>query len=378
MTKNEILQTNIVTLPLSGLSERRNPFSVGPYQSSAAVSLGERSYSLRDYLVAGPGFMDKRTYECEVSEGISREIGQPALGLMVPSEILTRDLVVGTANVGGNLVQTTVRKDLATALRPYSALIAAGATVLDGLVGQVSWPRMATDFAPAEQTETAALTADAGDGTFSTLSLSAKRVGIETRISKQLLAQSNIDAEHAIRREIMRSIGAKLDNYFLTGTGSPITGLLGMTENSVSNSDLSKLNYQGVTFGATATWAKLVSMPAALKQANVVEDGTNAWLIDGATWNKWSTTVKVATYPRYLLEDNKVAGYPVITTENLSSTHQAIFLRASSVVVGVWGFDICVNPFTSVFDVDVNINVLCDFGVLYGPAVVRSEDSAAQ
>jgi HK97 family phage major capsid protein len=374
-TQAELLTRNYVTGPLSGISQKRNVFEVGGITGKTA-GIAERQYSLRDYLLQGPKFLQGNSYEKQVSEGIIREKGEQALGMFVPTSILTRDISL-TGN-GSNLVQTGVRHDLATALRPFSALVAAGASVLDDLTGQVSWPRMAVDFAASGYSENATVITDSS-AAFSQMSLSAKRIGIERPISKQLLQQSNIDAEQAIRTEILRAIGAKLDQFALTGTGNPITGILGMSENSGSNTDLAKLNYQGVTFGgATATWAKVIGMPAALHQANVINDGTFSFIVDGATWNKWSSTPKVSTYPLFLIEDNKVAGYPVYVTQNLSATHQCIFLRASSFVFGIWGIDICANPFNSTFDVDLNINILCDFNTLYGPAGVRSEDSAAQ
>jgi hypothetical protein len=97
-------------------------------------------------------------------------------------------------------------------------------------------------------------------------------------------------------------------------------------------------------------------------------------------WAKWSKTPKVATYPEFVLEDNTVLDYPVYVTENLSATHQALFLRASDCYIAIHGVDIVSDVMSLAYkgQVALTINVLASAGLLRGVACARTEDSAAQ
>ena len=48
-------------------------------------------------------------FEREVSDAASKKYEKPANGILVPNEVLKRDLNVGTATAGGNLVPTDLR-----------------------------------------------------------------------------------------------------------------------------------------------------------------------------------------------------------------------------------------------------------------------------
>jgi hypothetical protein len=105
-----------------------------------------------------------------------------------------------------------------------------------------------------------------------------------------------------------------------------------------------------------------------------------SWILSPSAYSKWLTTPRVTGYPRYLIEDDKAVDAPVFITNNLSATNQCVFIRASDCLIGLWGIDLVSDSF-SMIDQNVivlTINVLFDFSVLRGLAVVRSSDSAAQ
>jgi HK97 family phage major capsid protein len=293
--------------------------------------------------------------------------------------VLCRDLSVG--GNAGNLVQTTVRPQLADALIPFSSLIASGITVLDDLQGNVSWPRWQSQFSPSGLLETAQVLTTGETGTISVMSLTPHRIGCEVLISRTLLAQSSVDVEAAVQRTILQAIGSLVDQYCINGSTYPATtGLLNFSENtSGSFVDLSKLA-SGVAAGGAFTFAKQVAMKAGVLANNVIDDGTFGWIVDPSTWSKWSTAQKASGYPVFLIEDDRALNHPVRVTNNLSATHQALFGRWSSAVLGIWAISILSDPyiFASTNQVRLQIDVLYDFNALYGPAIIKTEDSAAQ
>jgi HK97 family phage major capsid protein len=362
--------------PLSGLQlKRTSPFA--NYGSSE--ELMKRSYSVKDVLLKG---QDLRGMELEVSNYAAKAKGIYDLnGVIVPTEVLCRDLTVGTAAAGGNLVQTTVRPTLADALIPFSSLIASGVTVLDDLQGNVSWPRWQSQFSPSGLLETAQVLTTDEAATMSVMTLSPHRIGGEVIVSRTLLAQSSVDVESAVQRTILQAIGSLVDQYCINGSTYPATtGLLNFSENtSGSFADLSKLA-NGVTAGGAFTFAKQVAMKGGVLANNVIGDGTFGFIVDPATWSKWSTAQKATNYPSYLINDDGTAlGHPVRVTNNLSATHQALFGRWSSAVLGIWAISILSDPYVyaSTNQVRLQIDVLYDFNLLYAPAIIRTEDSAA-
>jgi HK97 family phage major capsid protein len=258
---------------LSGLEVRQSNYFGNPTVQGFKAA----DYNLTRVMNAGLDIQFHKSLETEVSQSMSRDLGLYPNGVFVPSEILCRDLAVGTGNIGGDLVMTDVRATIADALRPFSAVVAAKATVLNDLRGNVSYPRFSAQSSPSGYGENVSVI-DANTATqrFSNMSLSPKRISSQVLISTQLLKTAHMDAERFIRKEILRSIGQVLDLYVLTGngpSGTPpaCTGFLNLTENGAGGTDLSKLS-PGVTFGATATWSKLVLFSETLHAANIQND----------------------------------------------------------------------------------------------------------
>ena len=129
------------------------------------------------------------SFEREVSEEASKRYGKPANGFLVPNEVLKRDLTVGTATAGGNLVATDLLAgSFIDILRNRMAIMQAGTTVLSGLTGNISIPR-----------QTAASTAYwVGEGSaptesqqaFDQVNMSPKTLGGFTDFSRKTLLQA--------------------------------------------------------------------------------------------------------------------------------------------------------------------------------------------
>ena len=137
-------------------------------------------------------------FEREVSDAASKKYEKPANGILVPNEVLQRDLNVGTATAGGNLVPTELLAgSFIDILRKRMAVMATNPTMLTGLSGNVSIPRMTS-------TSTAYFVGESGSPTesqqaFDQINMTPKTIGAFVDYSRRLLLQSSIDVETMIR-----------------------------------------------------------------------------------------------------------------------------------------------------------------------------------
>jgi HK97 family phage major capsid protein len=184
-----------------------------------------RAYSMRNVLMSLVDPSNHRSaagLEHEVSaRARSMELTrQHEHGVFIPFEVLARDLVVGTPSAGGNLVATEVhREKLIDLLRPASAVVAAGATVLTGLTGNFAVPRMSGGTQIQWVAENTAPTE--GAPTFDVpVSMSPKTAGGFVDIGRRLMLQTGGDTSRLISNDLIAGIGTIIDVAALNGSGS--------------------------------------------------------------------------------------------------------------------------------------------------------------
>src|SRR5438309_3544734 len=123
--------------PLSGFAEfQKSPF-VTKGHSSKSENFLRAAYSMRSVLLQGQGLQG---YELEVSEAIKSDSGIQSTGVAIPLSMFSRDLSLTSNN---QIVETHVEKSLAENLQPYSVAIRAGANVIDGIKGNLTFNRIA-------------------------------------------------------------------------------------------------------------------------------------------------------------------------------------------------------------------------------------------
>jgi phage head maturation protease len=378
--------------PLTELPDPDTHFSPWKTRSDLTVrmqNIVRERYSLRNILLKGN---EVDGVERDVHRCLAREKGLDSMGVLVPFEVFTRDLsITGGAGAGGEMVGSVLQPTILDVIRPYSAVVKAGAQVIDNLVGNFVFPRQAT-YVPASW-ETSENVIDTPTGpTFQQLTLSPCRLTVETRVSKQLLEQSadrSLDA--FLKATFLRDIGATLDLAALrgpgpgTGTSGQPLGLLAQAENTGTPPyDMSKLA-PGVAFGSgLATWTTVLQMRYNVEQSDVIDDGTMAYIISPLAKKALSQDqiIPGSNFPKFIYDEttNKIAGYPAIVTSNLDSTsNQMVFGRFSDYVFTLWALDVFSDPFTyaGAHLVRIVINALVNCGTLRGISFCRSEDSAA-
>ena len=292
-------------------------------------------------------------FEREVSEEASKRYDKPANGILVPNEVLKRDLNVGTATAGGNLVPTELLAgSFIDILRKRMAVMATNPTMLTGLSGNVAIPRMTS-------TSTAYFVGESGAPTesqqaFDQVNMTPKTVGAFVDYSRRLLLQSSIDVESMIRDDIAKVIATKLDNAAIYGSGS-------------SNEPLGIKDTTGVgtqTISTFGTFAEYIGMETDVAAANA-DVASMFYLINASARGALKSTEKASNTAQFVFEDNSINGYPAIVSNQLAN-NDVLFGDFSQFVIGMWsGLDLTVDPYANATAGSVRIIALqdVDFGV---------------
>tara|TARA_B100000900_G_scaffold416260_1_gene450675 strand:- start:791 stop:3277 length:2487 start_codon:yes stop_codon:yes gene_type:complete len=287
-------------------------------------------------------------FEREVSEEASKRYEKPANGILVPNEVLRRDLNVGTATAGGNLVPTELLAgSFIDILRKRMAVMATNPTMLTGLSGNVSIPRMTS-------TSTAYFVGESGSPTesqqaFDQVNMTPKTIGAFVDYSRRLLLQSSIDVETMIRDDIAKVIATKLDNAAIYGTGS-------------SNEPLGIKDTTGVgtqTISTFGTFAEYIGMETDVAAANA--DVANMfYLINASARGALKSTEKASNTAQFVFENNEINGYPAIVSNQLAN-NDVLFGDFSQFCIGMWsGLDLTVDPYANATSGSVRIIALQD------------------
>jgi HK97 family phage major capsid protein len=348
---------------------------------SGLLGMGEsdkKSYSLLRALhqMATKGRLEG--VEKEAHEACVKAYGREDLkGFLVPEDVSRgfgrrsiKAQNVTTATAGGFLVQTDMGP-MIELLRNRPVVVDAGATTLNGLVGDLALPVHVSGATAYWVSETGALTDS--QSVFGQKKLTPRRLGATIPYSTQFLAQASIDAEAFIRDDAVRVLALEVDRAALLGSG-------------VGGEPLGIANTVGinatVTYGDAAIWGDVIEHETGVAVDNA-DIGSMAFVLDAASVGKWKTALKVATYggTGYLIDGMSANGYPVYRTNQIASTHQSFFGNWAQLVIARWaGMEVIVDPYAlkKSGQVEITFNELLDLVVRQPLAFNVSTDSAAQ
>lgn len=305
-------------------------------------------------------------FEIEASEAAAAKLGRQSRGITVPQEVLRRDLNVGAATAGGNLVATELDAgSFIDLLRNASALDQAGATVLTGLTGNVAIPRQSG-------AATAYWVAESGSPTESQqtvdqVSLVPRTVAAYTDFSRRLMIQSSIDVENMVRNDLARVIALKIDAAGLYGTGS-------------SNEPLGLKNTTGIgteDFAADApTFAEVVALESDVATANALL-GSPVYLMNAAMRGNLKTTKKDAGSGIFIMENGEVNGYRGVLSNQVASG-DLWFGNFADLIIGYFsGLDLMVDPYTHSTSGTVRVVAMqdCDIAIRHAESFSRGNNT---
>lgn len=299
-------------------------------------------------------------FEREVSEAAAQRAGKTAQGLMVPSEVLRRDLNVGTATAGGNLVATDLLSgSFIDLLRNRSAAIRAGATSMNGLVGNIAIPKQTGAATAYWVAESGAPTES--QQTVGQVTMTPKTVGAYTDFSRRLMLQSSIDVENMVRNDLALVIALAIDSAAFYGTAADNQPRGLKLQTGINTVD---------PVAATPTFAEIVAMESAVAADNA-DIGNMAYVINAAMRGALKSTTKFGSGTSDTIWEpgNTVNGYRT-EVSNQIATNDLFFGNFADLMIGFWsGLDLMVDPYSNSTSGTVRVVALQDVDIAVRNAV---------
>lgn len=278
-------------------------------------------------------------FEFEASEAAAQRYGRSAQGVMVPVDVLgvwkQRDLNTSDDN---ELVATNLLAgEFIDVLRNSVSVMAAGARMLPGLVGNVAIPKK-TAASSGGWISTEGGAASESEPTFGTVNLAPKNIGAFTDMTRQLILQSTPAVEALVRDDLTQALALAIDKGALEGSGSSgqPTGIL----------NTSGVNKPTSFAAAVPTFAEMVALETAVAEDNALM-GNLAYITDAATYGGLKTKAKDAGSGLFVIENGQANGYNVIRSQQATAGN-VYFGNFSDLLIGMWaGLDILVDPYTA-------------------------------
>ena len=305
-------------------------------------------------------------FEIEASEAAADKLGRASRGITIPMDVMKRDLNVGTATAGGNLVETELDSaNFIDLLRNASALDQAGATVLTGLSGNVNIPRQSGSATAYWVAESGSPTES--QQTIDQVALTPKTCGAFTDFSRKLMIQSSIDVENMVRNDLARVLALEIDRVGLYGSGS-------------SNQPLGLKDTTGVLtedFSAnTPTFAEVVALESDVSGANALL-GSPVYVMNAAMAGSLKTATKDSGSGQFILQGGEVNGYRAVISNQVAS-NDLWFGNFSDLIIAYFsGLDLMVDPFTGSTSGTVRVVALQDVDIAarHGASFSRGNNS---
>lgn len=305
-----------------------------------------RDFSITRAIRAAIGEDVDAGFEREISSEVARRSGRQFSGIAVPDECFTERRTLLAGSSAAELYPETHRPDLfIDRLRASLVTGRLGATVLDGLMGDVDIPKQTGSSTAEWVGEDGSLSET--DASFADVTLSPKTVGARTSYSRRTLLNSSPSIEQIVRRDLAAIIANAIDLQAMTGDGTS------NTPTGVTNaSDVHNVTLAG------PTWAQVLDFIAEVQFDDADLAGLG-WAMNPHSVAKLRATLKEsgdAGAGYLMMEPNMLAGYPAAVTSALpgdpngspAENGTVIFGAWSSLLVGYWsGTDILVNPYES-------------------------------
>lgn len=338
-----------------------------------------RSYSLMRVVASLANNREPDGFEREVSDELRKNRLNRTGGFTVPLEMFGVSKRTMSANVGSaggyTVSQDILGAEFIAKLDNAPVVEQAGARRLTGLVGDVIIVKQTGGATAYWLGETAEVSPE--DMAFGQLQLTPHRLQCVVPMTKQLIAQSSLDVEALAREDAMKRLAIAIDLAALQGAGysGQPKGLFSF--------DTSTSGINTVTYSAAATFAKTRDAVATILTDNAAT-GPIVFLVDPATWAKWSTKSVDTGSGQFIWMgpdgSGLVGGYRGLVTQHVPSS-KTVCGVFNEMLLGYWdGVDVIVDPYTRKKEgiVEVSATIYCDIGVRYPQAFCVSTDSGAQ
>lgn len=329
------------------------------------------------------------------AEKEAKDAGVSISGAGVPQVMLgwdreltqNRDMEVGAATAGGHLVATDL-EGFVPALRPKLTVREAGAQILSGLVGNLDIPKKTGETSATwegEKDPNAETTPTVGK-----LTLTPKRLGAYTEMTKQLMIQSSYGVENMVREDLGFAIQKAVDYAALAGDSGTITeqpdGILytpGIGAVFAGGAATDGINVNG----AAPAYADVINLETAIATENA-DMGNLSYIVTPGMRGKLKQTKVDAGSGIFVWgqDQRELNGYRALVTTQMPSNftkgagtnlHAAIFGNWNELIIGNWaGIDLVIDPYTLAGNakIKVTINSWWDMVVRHAESFAAGDD----
>lgn len=314
-------------------------------------------------------------FEFECSRAAGELYGRTAQGLMLPVEVLKNwtkgapmSRALNSADDAALFTDDFRGASFIDVLRNSSSVMQAGATMLNGLSGDVKIPKK-TAASTAGWVASEGGVTSATEPTIGNISMVPRQLGAFTDITRQLTQQSSLDVENLVRDDLAQALALAIDLAALEGSGSSgqPTGLL----------NIGSLTKVAAFAGVNPTYAELVSLETAVSNANALS-GRPAYILRSNMKGALKTTEKATGTAQFVYEPgNTLNGYQAIVS-NQGTDGNIYFGDFAQMLIGFWsGLDILVDPYTNSTSGTLRIVAMqtCDVNVRHIEAFSYGNDT---
>lgn len=311
-------------------------------------------------------------FEFECSRAAAEQYGRSAQGVMLPTDVLRnwkRDM--NTTDEAALFSDDFRGDDFIDVLRNSSSVMQAGATMLNGLSGDVKIPKKATASASSWVTEGNPVSES--EMTVSSVSMTPRHLGAFTDITRQLLQQTSLSVESLVRDDLAQAIALAIDLGALAGdgTGGAPTGIK-------STSGINTVDF-GTAPVLVPSFAQAVEMETKVAEDNALQ-GNLAYIMNAAMVGALKTTEKATGTAQFVVEPGgTVNGYRAIVS-NQAASGDAYFGNFADLLIGFWsGLDILVDPYAGATSGNVRIIAMqtCDVAVRHAVSFCLGNDGGS-
>jgi len=327
--------------------------------NSPPAEIGMEEKDLKDYsmfrAIKAAAKKDWRGAELEreVHIAVAERTGKDAEGFFVPYDVLSRDLSFAVPTAGGNLVGTDhLSGSFIDMLRNRARVASLGATIIDGLVGNVDIPKQ-SGGATFYWIDNEATNTTESQQAFGQVVMSPKTVSGRVDMTRRLLMQSSPSVEALVRADLAAGAALAIDYAAINGSGAAgqPTGIL----NQTGIGDVA-----GGANGLAPTWAHMVALETEVSVDNA-DIGALAYLTNSKVRGKLKTTEMFGGtngLPVWERGANPLNGYNAAVSNQVPSdltkgtsvgvASASIFGNWNDLMIGMWsGLDLKVDEVTN-------------------------------
>ena len=322
--------------------------------------------------------------ETDLSDAICGDLGTPPHGgTWLPLSISASGLDTKSNSGGNYLVQTSVSKNIADALRASCMVLRLGAEFIAGVKYSLALPVesnvMVANWIGGENT---GVDATASDSSFAQRLMKPHAMIATTSCSRQLLTQSSDNLDKFITSRIAKAHGQLLDSAAINGSGNAPFQPVGV------------LNYAGIPVvsigsnGGALAASHLIALETAVAAANG-DQGNLSFLTNSAQRAKLRAIPEFASGTLPLWRDGKMLSYRAESSNQVPATltkgsaigtcSAVIFGNFSAITIVAFegAVELTVDPYAGKKQGEIEISSYCsyDLGITTTGSLATIQDA---